>query len=613
MQMSTDIHEGRSFGRRSAPAARYHGKKIYSLYLPMRDNVRLAIDVTLPDGLTPGEKIPALLIQSRYWRSMELRAPFKWFITADVLNPRYRGFKPFFLSRGYALVNVDVRGTGASYGVWRYPWTEESVYDAREIVDWIISQPWSNGNVGGWGISYLGTTAELLAALEHPAVKALIPMFNHPDPFMDITFPGGMFNERFIRDWGRFDHELDRNNLPAEFGLLGKLIIKGVSPVEDDHGRRMLQEATREHAPNPAIYNIAQLLTYRDEYHPEIGGSMDDMAVKRFEQTILRSNAAIYGWGSWMDAGTADAVIRRFMTHDNAHVGAVGAWEHGGQFHASPYQVPHSPSDPTPQGQWTEMIRFLDAHLKDGKREDYDRVLNYYTMGAEEWRSTKVWPPQGTSWKCWYMDNGGTLSEHAIQEQEGEDRFEVDFQATTGSLNRWWELSGILNKSVAYPERSEAAAHMLTYTSPILAANIEITGHPFVKLYVISTHTDGAFFVYLEDVHPDGRVTYITEGILRAIHRKTIAGTVVKGIELPQHSYLTADGMPLMPGEVAELAFCLNPTSVVLKRGHRLRVSIAGHDEGTFPRTPAEGNPVITVLRNEGYRSAVYLPVQGNH
>jgi uncharacterized protein len=319
MQTSTNLsHERSSFGRISAPEPRYHGTKNYSLYLPMRDGVRLAVDVNLPEGLLPGEKIPALLIQSRYWRSMELKAPFKWFITADVLNPRYRGFKPFFIHRGYALVYVDVRGTGASYGVWRYPWTEDSVYDAGEIVDWIVSQPWSNGNVGGWGISYLGTTAELLGALGHPAVKAIIPMFNHPDPFMDIAFPGGMFNERFIRDWGRFDHELDNNRLPAEFGWIGKLIIKGVKPVDGDRGRRMLHEALQEHAANPAIYNITRLLTYRDEFHPELGTCMDDMAVNRFEEAIHHSNIPIFGWGSWMDAGTADAVIRRFTMLENA-------------------------------------------------------------------------------------------------------------------------------------------------------------------------------------------------------------------------------------------------------------------------------------------------------
>jgi hypothetical protein len=152
MQISTDTHQSRSsFGEFIPPPARYKGRENYSIYLPMRDGVRIAIDVILPKGLARGETIPALLIQSRYWRSMELRMPFKWFLKPEVLNPRYKDFQPFFTSRGYALVMVDVRGTGASYGVWRYPWTEDSIYDAGEIVDWIISQPWSNGRVAWMG------------------------------------------------------------------------------------------------------------------------------------------------------------------------------------------------------------------------------------------------------------------------------------------------------------------------------------------------------------------------------------------------------------------------------------------------------------------------------
>jgi putative CocE/NonD family hydrolase len=542
---------------------------------------------------------------------MELRVPFKWFLKPEVLNPRYKDFQPFFTSRGYALVMVDVRGTGASYGVWRYPWAEESIYDAEEIVDWIISEPWSNGSVAGWGISYLGTTAELLGALGHPAVKALIPMFNHPDPYTDIAFPGGLFNERFIRDWGRYDHILDNNRVPEEFGVLGKLIVKGVSPVKDDLGRRMLQEALQEHADNPRIFDVTQMLTCRDEVHPDVGACIDDMAVARFNQAIANSDAAIFGWGSWMDAGTADVVIRRYMKINNADVGAIGAWEHGGQFHASPYQTPDGMADPPPQRQWSEMIRFLDRHMKEGGGDGYDSHLHYYTMGAEIWQSTTVWPPRGTSYIRWYFDTGGRLTSQPVQNEEGHDRFQVDFEATSGSLNRWWELGGVLQKSVQYPGRAEAGEHMLTYTSQVLEADMEITGHPVVKLYVTSNEPDGLFIVYLEDVHPDGRVTYITEGQLRAIHRKLSPEQSPYGPEIPQHSYLKEDTEQLTPGSVAELFFSLHPTSVLVGKGHRLRIGIAGHDKGTFQRIPADGNPVITVQRNRTYCSSIDLPVKG--
>ena len=128
-----------------------------------------------------------------------------------MLEPDDRDLKLFFTSQGYALVLLDVRGTGASFGAWPHPWPDDSVSDAADVVDWIVSQPWSDGNVGGYGISYVGTTAELLAVSDHPAVKAVIPMFNHPDAFTDIAFPGGIFHQRFTKSWSDFDRNLDRN------------------------------------------------------------------------------------------------------------------------------------------------------------------------------------------------------------------------------------------------------------------------------------------------------------------------------------------------------------------------------------------------------------------
>ncbi len=157
------------------------------------------------------------------------------------------------------------------------------------------------------------------------------------------------------------------------------------------------------------------------------------------------------------------------------------------------------------------------------------------------------------------------------------------------------------------PRRSEAA---LTYTSAPLAHNLEITGHPVVTLDVTSTAADGAFIVYLEDVAPGGRVTYITEGELRAIHRKISSGRPPYHVFGPYHSFLRADAEPLVPGRVAELRFALLPTSVLIHKNHRIRIAVAGADRGTFARIPAAGNPVVTVARNAVNASAVDLPVR---
>ena len=125
------------------------------------------------------------------------------------------------------MISLDVRGTGASFGKYITPWHADSVEDARQVVDWIIAQPWSNGCVGGYGVSYVGNTAELLAALQHPAVKAVIPQFNHPDPYTDVAFPGGAFSQRFVQAWDRLSLAMDRNQVTPELGWRAQLFLAG--------------------------------------------------------------------------------------------------------------------------------------------------------------------------------------------------------------------------------------------------------------------------------------------------------------------------------------------------------------------------------------------------
>jgi putative CocE/NonD family hydrolase len=598
------------FGDVKSSKPAYKGMTTHSFYLPMRDGVKLAMDLVLPKGLSKGEKIPALLSQTRYWRAYELRAPFKWFLRPELLDPYYGGFQPYFTSHGYAIVLVDIRGTGASYGTWPYPWHKEANEDAREIIDWIVAQPWSNGKVAGYGISYLGTTAELLAVINHRAVKAIIPMFNHPDPYEDIAFPGGMLNERFIASWGYMDHVLDRNVVPNEFGLLGKLVVKGVKPVDGKSGRQQLEEAIKEHASNGDVYEMAKSVKYRDEQLTSTRLSIDDIALHRFNDTLDHAKPITFGWASWMDAGTANAVLRRFTTYDSAQRAVIGAWEHGGRFHASPYQPSNMPADPQLPQQWQEMKEFFDAHLKNvDNGVSAEKVLYYYTLGEEKWKKTNVWPPTGTKIQRWYFSEENQLSQTSTTADSGSDTYEVDFAASTGEYNRWWELGGLENKSVIYKDRAGESHRLLTYTSAPLAESMEITGHPIVKLALTSSEPDGGIFVYLEDVDERGRVTYITEGQLRLIHHQESDEEPPYNLQVPFHSYKGGDAKELIPGQVTEITFGLQPISVLIKKNHRIRISIAGHDQGTFDRVPLRGSPVLTVHRNNYHSSWIDLPI----
>jgi putative CocE/NonD family hydrolase len=309
-----------------------------------------------------------------------------------------------------------------------------------------------------------------------------------------------------------------------------------------------------------------------------------------------------------MDAGTADAVLRRFMTSDSAQRAVIGAWEHGGRFHASPYQPADAVADPPLPEQWAEMVSFFDMHLKENDARP-EKLLFYYTMGEERWKKSAVWPPKGTVDRRWYLGEGNELSQEEPTVETGVDRYAVDFEASTGDHNRWWEMGGIWDHSVIYQDRRAETERLLTYSTPPLAEDMEITGYPVVTLYVASTEADGVIYLYLEDEDEEGRVTYLTEGQLRIIHRKVSNEPAPYQLLVPYHSFKEGDAMPLVPGEVAEISFGLLPTSVLIRKGHRIRIAIAGHDAGTFPRIPAEGVPILTVHRNSVYPSSIDLPV----
>jgi putative CocE/NonD family hydrolase len=255
------------------------------------------------------------------------------------------------------------------------------------------------------------------------------------------------------------------------------------------------------------------------------------------------------------------------------------------------------------------LVEFFDAYLKEDTAPEPARDITYYTLGEGVWKTSEAWPPAGFSRQRWYFGPDGSLTPDAPSAEAGADDYRVDWTATTGDATRWH--TGLALADVVYSDRASEDAKLLTYTSPPMETDLEITGFPAVTLYVTSSETDGAFHVYLEDVAPDGRVTYITEGVLRAIHREVSDDEPPYQVPGPYYrSYERADAAPLEPGEVAELKLNLYPTSVLIKEGHRLRVAIAGHDASVFDRYPAQGTPLLSVGRNSAYPSHIELPVK---
>jgi putative CocE/NonD family hydrolase len=243
----------------------------------MRDGTQIACDVMLPSDLPPSTRLPVIMIMARYWRSLELRVPAP--PNQALIGPR-EPIADYLIPRGFAMVVVDARGTGASTGVSRYPWAPEEIADYGEIVTWTVSQPWCNGSFGAIGISYEGATAQRLISTGAAGIKGVVPQEIEFDVYPDIALPGGIFNQAFIKVWSESNKRLDSNKPSSLFSWIGRILTKGVRPVDSDRdSRALLAQALQDHQANTDVFQAVSRLTYRDDLFGDTGATLDDLHV----------------------------------------------------------------------------------------------------------------------------------------------------------------------------------------------------------------------------------------------------------------------------------------------------------------------------------------------
>ncbi|RJP23078.1 MAG: CocE/NonD family hydrolase [Candidatus Abyssobacteria bacterium SURF_5] len=580
----------------------YKGISEWSFYLTMRDGVRIAVDLYLPDGLEEGTKLPTILFQTRYVRSLDLRWPFNLLTNT---SPETQKLIELFVPHGYAWVDVDARGSGASFGSRQYPWSPDEVKDGGEIVDWIIAQPWSDGNVGSLGWSYTGSTSEFLLVNNHPAVKAVAPRFALFDTYTDIAFPGGIHSAWFTEEWARFNNIIDTNRIKG-LGFLPGLSVRGPRPVDIDRDRSLLAAAIDEHAENLSIHEQALSITFRDDVADSGLGTVDVFSPHSYIDKLESSGAAIYSFSGWFDGGYQHAAIKRFLTLSNPGKLLIGPWDH------SICIKPWWPNAQEVEFDFNEeMLRFFDYHLKGIENGVMtEKPVCYYTLVEEKWKFADTWPP-AAEMRRFYFAPKHALDSNPPADADGLDSYEVNYDTGTRLHSRWVSLVNVKEVPIQYTGRKEEDKKLLCYTSVPLAEDMEVTGHPVVTLQVTSTATDGNFIVYLEDVHPSGEVTYVTEGHLRAIHRKLSEEQPPYKTPAPYRTFKRADAMPLVPGEPAQLVFDLLPTSYLFLKGHSIRLAIAGADKDHFPLMKTNPPTILNVHRSQGLASFVDLPVVG--
>lgn len=515
-----------------------------SLYLPMKDGTRLALDVLLPKDLPAGRKIPALFKITRYGR-----AP---------VDGRIGTQDRFWVQHGYARVLLDERGTGASFGAVRYG--KATLDDLREVVDWVVKQPWSNGRVGAMGVSYEGTTAELLAATGHPAVRAVAPLFSDYDYYTDLMRPGGVFNDWIVRTFSTMTGQMDA-------GAAAK-------PVDGDTDGSLLKRAIASHGGNPDLFQSVRNAEFKDDVASALGGSYRDMSIPGAREQLEKSRVPMLILAGWMDAGTVQGTLERFRAFSNQQRVIIGAWSHGGLHFADPFAPSPNPDIDSRQ-QNLEALRFFDNLLKDASgAAGPERRLYYFTLGENAWKSTDSWPPAGFSTTTYYLAGEGALR----NKPEGAAGAVRLAPVSTGEMNRWHtQLTG---ENVDYRAALPKMQTLASFTSLPLASAVEITGRPVLRLRLRTAETDPAVLAYLVALDPQNNSVYLTEGQLRLIHRKLDAAAPAL------HSYIQQDAQPVKAEDEMDAAIALLPLSALVPKGWRLEILLASGDTATFGTAP---------------------------
>ena len=448
-----------------------------SRYVLIR-GINIAVDIYRPsrDGASPVDiPLPAAYQHFEYSR--------------DNINKKDIDL---LVKHGYAVVVADARGTGASFGYKPYQFNREEVLDSKDLIEWIARQPWCSGKVGMFGGSQMGGVQLLIAAVRPAGLVSIMPGVMTIDQFM--RHPNGVYL-----------------GMPGKPGV--QIPPETFRPVDADASGLMAADAVKEHQRNFSLDRMFPgPYVFRNGYISE----MQDMPAIvsspiTYSDEIKASGIKMYNVAGWFDqASTSQFAAWRLWGGKLI----MGPWNHMMTFDSEIVRI--------------ETLRWMDYTLKDIQNGILDEPsIRYYTFNApegREWKSASQWPlPQQNPTK-YYFTAGQTATVKSVNDgglgpvcppSQSPDKYRVDYSVRVFDGNfkenaRVWEgdMTGGTD------------SRGLTYTSGILSADIEVTGHPLVRLWVSSTSEDGDFHVFLEEV--DGRTgksLFVTNGMIRASNR----------------------------------------------------------------------------------------------
>jgi uncharacterized protein len=559
---------------------------VQALYVPVSDGVRIAVDVWLPvERIARGERIGAAVRGTRYHRAGAPSGPSPSDDTNYALGR-------LWTDAGFALVLIDARGTGASFGTRTIELGSREISDYSEIVDWVAGQPWSNGRVGVFGTSYEGQAAELLAGSGNPHIVALAALFSPLDAYRELFYPGGCATSGRFARWMSGSRVLDGvDGAVEELAAVNEvspseLPVAWVKPVDGPAGPALLEAAISEHQGNVDVRTLLAQAPFSSDQLPGLDWQQTAPAAAR--TAIEATGVPMLIRAGWLDGAFVAGALRRFATFANHQEVEIGPWGHGGGTFADPLRPDGALADSLlPSEQDRGLVSFFARYVERGEAPSGKRRLTFGTFGTDSWQTVDDWPVEGAGVRRWYLNgpnDSGSNDSGSLAPSAGPSetvRHVVSDAESSGPVNRW--LAVDLGGGAAYPDRVSADQALLTFTSAPLDSDLRVVGFPVVTLRLATSGSDGAVYVYLESISPAGEVAYVTEGSLRFVHRAVDGPVDPAGLGVPR-SFARSSALAVEPGREMDLVVELLPVAALVPAGHRVRVAVAGHDASCFER-----------------------------
>jgi uncharacterized protein len=555
---------------------------IRGLKITMADGIELSASVALPadaNGNVVSTPLPVILTQTGYNKSI----------------PAIPASNDYLVRRGYAHLSVDVRGTGLSQGQWE-AFGEAEQADYLTVIDWASKQPWSNGAVGTWGASFMAITQLYTAAHQHPAHQAVFAIVPMADGYRDIVFSGGQTNIGFIPLW------------------MGLVTALGVLPVEPDPAA---PATIVEHLTN-ALLNFQVPLIAQSAIG--VGGYNYDGPFWRTRSPIEQADRIrvptfiVGGLNDIFQRG--EPMLYEAIRRNTTAKLLIGPWQHlGGSSGAG------LPLDGVPTLNQIALMWF-DQYLKymNVGAATVPNVTQYY-YGAERYVTASDWPHPAARAERLYLRGDRSLS---AEPPPAGERSNVTLQQPLNGLcststSQWTAgLLGALPLPCLNSDNrlNELPLLEIAYSTPPMAEDYAFNGPIQADLYISTTALDAGVVVRVTDVAPDGSSRELTNGILTASLRavdparsRYLDGQMIQ----PWHPFTAESREPVGFNTAVHLPVEVFPTSVVIRQGHRLRVTVGASD---FPH----GLPpvvdlldqivgVMTVHSSAEHPSSIVLPV----